>query len=379
MNLYASIAPFLAVLSNEAKLIRRIRRRVSSILSDTEVEKGSACMTGTSGVGGIGKTPSMTALCKELSPAFDGICFASNIRQTEDGEGLLPLQLAKLLNEILRKNTTVGNAGQGVSLTQQRLGSKKLPFMSDEILNRSCQLGFFTADCGKREEWFHGGSQINIVTTRNKEALPCHGLQEVGIYFPKELDGEQLLQLFFHHASSTSQALPPALILFGSPLGLEALKSDQHENVQEIRRINYKSLEAWAKCAFLDIACFFIGQNNEYPVYMWVASGYSPGIAHHKVPQHKSLVKEEGNAKVFLGNRHVHGIDFSGVLDGAIGHALEDGGEICLSVNMLWFSWKHYYETLTFHNGWHEKLCVRRDQSGCCFLDFGSNSMVSEF
>ncbi|XP_031501487.1 disease resistance protein L6-like [Nymphaea colorata] len=275
---------------NEAKLIRRIRRRVSSILSDTGVEKGSACMTGTSGVGGVGKTPSMMALCKELSPAFDGICFPSNIRQTEDGEGLLPLQLAKLLNEILRKNTTVGNAGQGVSLTEQRLGSKKLPFISDEILNRTCQLGFFTADRGKREEWFNGGSQINIVKTRNKEALPCHGLQEVGIYFPKELDGEQLLQLFFHHASSSSQELPPALILFGSPLGLEALKSDQHENVQELRRISYRSLEPWAKCAFLDIACFFIGQKKEYSVYMWVACGYPPGIAH----------QEEGNAKVSL-------------------------------------------------------------------------------
>ncbi|CAN6451935.1 unnamed protein product [Victoria cruziana] len=320
---------------NEAKLITLIGARVSNILSKVPFDikpigmdshlnalkqmleggKKDVSMIGICGLGGIGKTTIAMALYNELSPTFEGSCFLSDIRENEKKEGLPSMQ-GKLMEKMLRGNMSVGNVREGVSLLKRRLGNKKVLLILDDV-EQTHQLEAFTTNRREKEEWFGAGSMV-IVTTRNKDILVQHGLQEEEIYFPTCLDGEQSLQLFFRHAFVSDQllaelgdlpreivgvaaGLPLALKVFGSHFSflrkkqewektLEIVKNEQDKEVYERLRISYEGLNDREKFVFLDIACFFIGENKEYPFYMWEGCGWYPHVS-LEVLQHRSLIK----------------------------------------------------------------------------------------
>ncbi|XP_031490385.1 disease resistance protein RUN1-like isoform X2 [Nymphaea colorata] len=274
------------------------------------------CMIGICGQGGIGKSTLAMALYNELSQNFEGrCCFLSDIRENEKLVGLASLQ-GKFMSKIFGGSEPM-NKDNGINLMKKRLGSNKVFLILDDV-DHARQLEAFTANRRKNEEWFMPGSKI-IVTTRNKEVLLQHGINEEDIYYPEGLGIKHSLQLFCRHAFSSHQpsaefdelsrkvvkvagGLPLALIVFGSFFydikdkrewedKLEILKRDQHEDILKRLRISYDGLHNHReKCVFLDIACFFIGWHKEHPVYMWEGCGYAPNTT-LKVLQHRSLIK----------------------------------------------------------------------------------------
>uniref|UniRef100_A0A6N2KM17 Disease resistance protein Roq1-like winged-helix domain-containing protein n=1 Tax=Salix viminalis TaxID=40686 RepID=A0A6N2KM17_SALVM len=136
--------------------------------------------------------------------------------------------------------------------------------------------------------WFGAGSKI-IVVTKNK-----HLLTEVevdGMYHAMELDRDQSLQLFSLHAFRETrpskdyeelsekvvdycEGLPLALKILGSHLSIRDKagweidithwKNIPHDDIQGKLRVSFDALDVDSSEIFLDIACFFVGQDKDY-------------------------------------------------------------------------------------------------------------------
>ncbi|CAN1272041.1 Disease resistance protein L6 [Linum perenne] len=142
-----------------------------------------------------------------------------------------------------------------------------------------------------------------IITTRDQRVLEL--LQEYKLYEPKEMSYGHSLQLFSRHAFRTdyppedyatlcydfvkvAARLPLALKVIGSLLFCRD-KQFWEEKLMELKdlpatsnlvqqrlKISYNELTRNEKQIFLDIACFFIGEDKELPVHMWSDCKFYP-------------------------------------------------------------------------------------------------------
>ncbi|KAG2668009.1 hypothetical protein I3760_15G140700 [Carya illinoinensis] len=165
----------------------------------------------------------------------------------------------------------------------KRLCRKRILLVLDDVdcLDQLKQLG-------GRCDWFGSGSRI-IITTRDEGLLTKHSVS--WNYPMKEMDHDEALQLFTQHAFKSDKpvdgfadlikdalryasGLPLALKVVGSSLNgedinywkseLEKYKRIPKGDIQEKLKISYDGLDAFTKNIFLDIACFFKGDEREY-------------------------------------------------------------------------------------------------------------------
>lgn len=136
--------------------------------------------------------------------------------------------------------------------------------------------------------WFGLGSRI-IITTRDEHLLIAHNVETA--YKVKELSHGDALELFSwfafkkpfpptnfeelsSHILNYAKGLPLALTVLGSYLcgrdkalwisALAKLKKVPNEQIYEILKISFDGLEENEKAIFLDIACFFKGEDKQY-------------------------------------------------------------------------------------------------------------------
>ena len=137
-------------------------------------------------------------------------------------------------------------------------------------------------------DWLGGGSRI-IITTRDKHLLLEHGVD--AIYEVQGLDFAESIHLFNLYAFQArfpkpayrgfsrnivnySEGLPLALKVFGDFLfrksidewesALYKLKHQSMKEIQDVFQISYDRLDYKTKDIFLDIACFFKGEEREF-------------------------------------------------------------------------------------------------------------------
>ncbi|CAI0397373.1 unnamed protein product [Linum tenue] len=162
---------------------------------------------------------------------------------------------------------------------------------------------------------------------RYKRAL--NFIPECKFYEPEEMSRHLSLQLFCKHAFGMNNppeedaeicgefvevaaGLPLALKVIGSLLfhrgrefWEEKLKEyrgivSTTENVlQERLKISYKDLSHNEKQIFLDIACFFIGDEKDLPYYMWSECDFYPESGIDTLI-HRSLMKLEKNNRFWM-------------------------------------------------------------------------------
>jgi Cdc6-like AAA superfamily ATPase len=91
-------------------------------------------MVGIFGVGGIGKTTIAKAIYNSIASQFEGSCFLENIRETSK-PNVRSVQLQKkLLSEILGDSSLkVDNVDQGINVIKQRLCSKRVLLVLDDV------------------------------------------------------------------------------------------------------------------------------------------------------------------------------------------------------------------------------------------------------
>ncbi|XP_043720712.1 disease resistance protein RUN1-like [Telopea speciosissima] len=269
---------------------------------------------GICGQGGIGKTTIATTVYNCISEKFSKSCFLENVREQESQTGIVCLQ-EKLLYGISSMETKISNSREGSRLIKERFQNMKTLLILDDVGDRT-QLDALTRDL----DWFGLGSVI-IITTRDRSVLSGVPENNRMIYEPRVLNKEESLRLFSLHVFSTDQppddfrqlsvdivrttgGLPLALEILGSDLSMTKDKEDKalwesilrmlkqipHDIVYEKLKISFDTLHDIEKAMFLDVACLFIGWEEETVISIWKACGFEP-IYCMEVLKRKSLIK----------------------------------------------------------------------------------------
>ncbi|KAI6689916.1 hypothetical protein NL676_026744 [Syzygium grande] len=259
------------------------------------------------GMGGVGKTTLAKAIFEQMSPQFQSCSFLSDIRQSSRDDGILNLQ-KKLLCDILGlRFIMLFDAYDGINHIKERLCEKKVLIVLDDMDDRE-QLKKLAGE----SSWFGPGSRI-IITTRTipflasddespDEMIPAHP-RDFYFYEMKEMQQNHALQLFSKHAFESDSPpfdyrdissevvevtgkLPLTLEVVGSYLygknmviwkdTLKKLKKVPHDDVLKKLMVSYEELEDDQQQIFLDIACYFIGEEKVNATYMWKACDFYP-------------------------------------------------------------------------------------------------------
>ncbi|XP_043720713.1 disease resistance protein RPV1-like [Telopea speciosissima] len=307
-------------IKNPVGLESRVQE-VLFLLSNTS--SNDAQFLGICGLGGIGKTTIATSVYNCISKNFSKRCILQDVReQASQPDGIVCLQ-KKLLDVISPgKITELCSPKEGSQLIKERFQNMKTLLILDDVDDRT-QLNALARDLN----WFGLGSII-IITTRDRSVLSGFPENNRKIYVPEELNPERSLQLFSLHAFSTERpphdfmdlsveivnttgGLPLALEVLGSDLSmtkdkedkplwdslLQMLKQIPYDAVYKSLKISYDKLHDIEKAMFLDVACLFIGWEEETVISIWEACGYEARYR-MEILKRKSLLKIRESTKI---------------------------------------------------------------------------------
>ncbi|KAM7522825.1 hypothetical protein LguiA_012727 [Lonicera macranthoides] len=264
-------------------------------------------VVGIHGIGGLGKTTIAKVIYNQLCEGFERCCFIEDVRANSNGQnGIVELQ-THLLCKIRKKEVgKINDVDEGIKQIEEAVGKKKVIIVLDDVEDKY-QFDKLVGKCNS----FGAGSRI-IVTTRNKGLLDTieatyqiENLHDVyRSYEPHLMKSIHSLELFCKYAFmrdcppedygslaqkvvSSAGGLPLVLVTIGSLLfgkkdialweeKLIKLKEAPPAEVLGRLRISYDALDDWQKRIFLDIACFFIGEDYINCFYFWVACGFYP-------------------------------------------------------------------------------------------------------
>ncbi|KAF7847953.1 hypothetical protein BT93_L2420 [Corymbia citriodora subsp. variegata] len=248
---------------------------------------------------GIGKTTLAKVIFNRLSSCFGKCCFLEDVRgKSSKANGLVDLQ-KKLLSEIghLQVIRSIDEIEYGMERIGEMLCNKKVLIVLDDI-DDSEQVEKLV---GKSA--LYSGSRI-LITTRDKDVLPKfmkkyhivdYEMVMMSTYHALKLfnrcafDGGSHLDDYNDLSRAivySTGGLPLALEVIGKYLHdksqemwketLDELREAPHDDVFRKLKISYDALSFKEQQIFLDIACFFVGEDKTNAFYMWKDCKYSP-------------------------------------------------------------------------------------------------------
>ncbi|KAJ9178369.1 hypothetical protein P3X46_010257 [Hevea brasiliensis] len=238
-------------------------------------------MVGIWGMPGIGKTTIADKVFNRIASKFEGQCFIANVR--EELEKRSPFQLrSEIHDKILGgENFYVSTPDTLHPFIKRSLQNRRVVIVLDNVDDY-----LHLTDLVGGRNLYGPGSRI-IVTSRDKQVLKIADY----IYEVEILMFHESLQLFSLHAFkqthptdgfmeqlsekvvSHTHGLPLALKVLGCSLygkdvtewesELKKLESTPNKKILGILRRSYDGLDDNEKSIFLDIACFFKGEEKE--------------------------------------------------------------------------------------------------------------------
>ncbi|MED6156724.1 hypothetical protein PIB30_017098 [Stylosanthes scabra] len=265
--------------------------KVLVLESDDEVRVVGIC-----GMGGIGKSTLATILYEKISHQYDVSCFVDDVSKTYGEYGPLGVQ-KQLLCQAFMEEDLICSLSLATNLIQDRLCHRKVLIILDNV-DQGKQLEKLAI----KREWLGRGSRI-IIVSRDEHILREYGADDV--YKVKLLSDENALQLFCrkafkcnhvtagyesltYSALAYANRLPLAIKVLGSFLfgrsisewssALGRLKENPTKDILDVLRISFDGLENMEKEIFLDIACFFPDEDEDYIKDILRIRGFHPDI-----------------------------------------------------------------------------------------------------
>ncbi|CAL1415009.1 unnamed protein product [Linum trigynum] len=257
-------------------------------------------IVGIHGMSGIGKTNIAKAVYDNVSGKFDRCCFVEDVREILSGkDGVVTLQ-NKILSDILRHDTKVRDASQGIQVTKDRICCLSSVLI---VLDNVAQGFEFEQILGDLKD-FSSNSRFIITMTDLRVIDPFS--RECEPYSVEEMHDDIALKLFSRHAFGFDDPPPEYMSLSnhfvkvaaGLPLALTAIGSLLHRKdksfwvakLNQLRDIPADKVEEKLEIVlmdatpdeqqiFLDIACFFNGEHYDRPFYLWSDSNLHPLVA----------------------------------------------------------------------------------------------------
>ncbi|KAH9783786.1 Disease resistance-like protein DSC1 [Citrus sinensis] len=291
---------------NDAELVEKIAEDISKKLEDmadptnfdgfvgfnSQIEriKSLLCLelddvriVGIWGMGGIGKTAIAEAVfhqisSREYSNHFDGKCFMRNVREESRKMGALYVRDEAISRVLGESNLKIGTLTINSYIWKRLRRSKVLIVLDDVDDNFIQELESLVGQLNL----YGPGSRI-IITTRNRGVLGVNSI----VYKVKGLEHDKACELFCRKALSRKNRSDDLLELSkkvacyadGNPLALEVLGSSLRQKSKEqwynklhdltlisepriykVLKISYDELSPKHRKIFLDIACFFKGE-----------------------------------------------------------------------------------------------------------------------
>ncbi|ESR55103.1 hypothetical protein CICLE_v10023827mg, partial [Citrus x clementina] len=280
-----------------------VESTVEEIESLLAVESKDVYALGIWGIGGIGKTAIARAIFDKISGDFEGSCFLENVREESQRPGGLPCLRQKLLSNLLKDK----NVMPYIDLNFRRLSRMKVLIVFDDVT------------CFSQLE-----SLIGSLDWLNKQVLRNWGVRK--IYEMKALEYHHAIELFSRHAFKQNhpdvgyeelsskvmkyaQGVPLALKVLGCFLykrekevwesATDKLQRILHPSILEVLKISYDGLDDKEKSIFLDVACFFQGEDVNPIMKFFNASGFYPEIG-ISVLVDKSLIAIDSHKKITM-------------------------------------------------------------------------------
>ncbi|KAH9714411.1 ADP-ribosyl cyclase/cyclic ADP-ribose hydrolase [Citrus sinensis] len=274
-------------------------------------------MIGIWGMGGLGKTTLARVVYDLISHEFYASSFLADVRERFEKEGsVISLQKQLLSNLLKLGDISIWHVDDGINIIGSRLRQQKVLLVIDDVAD----VEQLQSLAGKRD-WFGLGSRI-LITTRDKQLLVAHEVDEEHILNLDVLNDDEALQLFSMKAFKSHQpveeyvelskrvlnyasGLPLALKVLGSFLigrsvdqwrsALERLKRDPSNKIMSILQISFDGLQDSEKKIFLDVACFFKQKNRDYVTKILEGCGFFPVIGIEVLIERSLLTVDDYN------------------------------------------------------------------------------------
>ena len=253
---------------------------VEEMISCLDMNSNDVRFIGICGESGMGKTTLAHLVFEQIHNQFEACSILENVEEVSKAHGLETLQ-EQLICDISKGALRVRDVYNGIQVIRNVLRNKKVLIVVDDVFEK-IQL---EALVGKRD-WYGPKSRI-IVITKDIHSLESNEIQTV--YKANGLNDDEDLRLFSHNAFhkahlendllylgndfvTYAQGIPLVLKVLGFHLckrtkeewesARNQLKAIPNENILEKLQIAYNGLEELEKKLFLDIACFFKGEDQ---------------------------------------------------------------------------------------------------------------------